>query len=280
MFISIITPLYNRAHYLNILAESINNQNIKWLSKIEWIVVDDGSTDNVSEIIEDIKLRINFKLKYLRKENGGKHTAVNLGIDYSQGKYLTIVDSDDHLVDNALDSLFLSLSDCDYEINAFIDGKSQYPYFDKEIYSLNDFIKLGGDRLIVIKTDIFRKNKFPIHKNEKFVTESVIWNKVVDKYKIHCFNYPIITGEYIDGGLTNNYQKLLKNNPKGVFSLLDTNLNLLNLKLNVVKQTAFHFAAIFYIKNISKVLKKYPLNKSIPLILATIYVLIKRRLKS
>ncbi|SKC33073.1 putative glycosyltransferase EpsJ [Photobacterium piscicola] len=280
MFISIITPLYNRAHYLNILAESIHNQNIKWLSKIEWIVVDDGSTDNASEVIEDIKSKINFKLKYLRKENGGKHTAVNLGIDYAKGKYLTIVDSDDHLVDNALDSLFSSLSDCDYEINAFIDGKSQYPYFDKEIYSLDEFIKLGGDRLIVIKTNVFRKNKFPIYKKERFVTESVIWNKVVDKYNIHCFNYPIITGEYIDGGLTNNYQELLKNNPKGVFSLLDTNLNLLKFKLNIVKQTAFHFAAIFSIKNTIKVFKKYPLNKSIPLILATIYVLIKRRLKS
>ncbi|OBU24854.1 glycosyltransferase family 2 protein [Photobacterium aquimaris] len=279
MFISIITPLYNRAHYLNVLAESINSQNIKWLSKIEWIIVDDGSTDNVDEVIEDIKSKLNFKFKYIRKENGGKHTAVNMGIDVSNGKYITIVDSDDHLVENALDSLFL-LYDCDYEINAFIDNKSLCPPFDKELYTLDDFIKLGGDRLIVIRTDIFKENKFPIYNDEKFVTESVVWNKVIDEYDIHCFNKSIITGEYVQGGLTDNYKILLKNNPKGVFSLLKTNLNLSNFKLNVLKQTAFHFSAIFTIKNIDKVFKKYPLNKAIKLILATAYVLIKRRLKN
>ncbi|MCD9521181.1 glycosyltransferase family 2 protein [Photobacterium phosphoreum] len=279
MFISIITPLYNRAHYLNVLAESINNQNIKWLSKIEWIIIDDGSTDNVGEVIEDIKSKLNFKLKYIRKDNGGKHTAVNMGIDVSNGKYITIVDSDDHLVENALDSLF-SLYNCDYEINAFIDEKSHCPPFDKELYNLDDFIKLGGDRLIVIRTDIFRENKFPIYDDEKFVTESVVWNKVTDKYNIHCFNKSIITGEYVEGGLTNNYKSLLKNNPKGVFSLLKTNLNLSNFKLNILKQTAFHFSAIFTIKNIYKVLASYSLSKSIRLILATAYVLIKRRLKN
>ncbi|MCD9464075.1 hypothetical protein CJF25_13960 [Photobacterium phosphoreum] len=279
MFISIITPLYNRAHYLNVLAESINNQNIKCLSKIEWIIIDDGSTDNVGEVIEDIKSKLNFKLKYIRKDNGGKHTAVNMGIDVSNGKYITIVDSDDHLVENALDSLF-SLYNCDYEINAFIDEKSHCPPFDKELYNLDDFIKLGGDRLIVIRTDIFRENKFPIYDDEKFVTESVVWNKVTDKYNIHCFNKSIITGEYVEGGLTNNYKSLLKNNPKGVFSLLKTNLNLSNFKLNILKQTAFHFSAIFTIKNIYKVLARYSLSKSIRLILATAYVLIKRRLKN
>jgi glycosyltransferase involved in cell wall biosynthesis len=279
MFISIITPLYNRAHYLNVLAESINNQNIKCLSKIEWIIIDDGSTDNVGEVIEDIKSKLNFKLKYIRKDNGGKHTAVNMGIDVSNGKYITIVDSDDHLVENALDSLF-SLYNCDYEINAFIDEKSHCPPFDKELYNLDDFIKLGGDRLIVIRTDIFRENKFPIYADEKFVTESVVWNKVTDKYNIHCFNKSIITGEYVEGGLTNNYKSLLKNNPKGVFSLLKTNLNLSNFKLNILKQTAFHFSAIFTIKNIYKVLARYSLSKSIRLILATAYVLIKRRLKN
>lgn len=279
MFISIITPLYNRAHYLNVLAESINNQNIKWLSKIEWIIVDDGSTDNIGEVIEDIRSKLNFKFKYIKKENGGKHTAVNIGIDVSNGKYITIVDSDDHLVENALDSLF-SLYDCDYEINAFIDNKSHCPPFDKELYILDDFIKLGGDRLIVIRADIFKGNKFPIYNDEKFVTESVVWNKVIDEYDIHCFNKSIITGEYVEGGLTNNYKSLLKNNPKGVFSLLKTNFNLSNFKLNILKQTAFHFAAIFTIKNIYKVLVNYPPSKSVRLILATAYVLIKRRLKN
>ena len=278
MFISIITPLYNRAHYLKNLADSINSQNKRWLSKIEWIIVDDGSNDNIDIVIEEIKEIIN--LKYIRQKNGGKHTAINKGLEYCNGKYLIIVDSDDHLVENALDNLFDTLYENDYEINAFIDAKSQCQSFDKEVYTLDDFVKLGGDRLIAVKTELLKNNKFPIYKDERFVTESVAWNKIIDKYNIHCFNLSVITGEYMDGGLTSNYQQLLKNNPQGVFSLLDTNLNLSKFNINLVKQTAFHFSAIFTIKNIYKVIKKYPLNKSIKLILATAYVLIKRSLKN
>lgn len=278
MFISIITPLYNRAHYLKKLANSINSQNKKWLSKIEWIIVDDGSTDDIDITIDEIKEIT--KLKYIKQNNGGKHTAINKGLEYCNGEYLIIVDSDDHLVENALDNLFNTLYGNNHEINAFIDTKSHGQYFDKEVYTLDDFIKLGGDRLIAVKSELLKSNKFPIYKDECFVTESVAWNKIIDKYNIHCFNLPVIAGEYMDGGLTSNYQQLLKNNPQGVFSLLDTNLNLSNFNINLVKQTAFHLSSIFSFKNTIKVLNKYPINRSIPLILATIYVVIKQRFKN
>src|SRR5699024_9715525 len=67
-----------------------------------WVIVDDGSTDNTKALVESFKTD-NFPIMYLYKENGGKHTAVNLGVKYIDTKYTFIVDSDDFLRENAIE---------------------------------------------------------------------------------------------------------------------------------------------------------------------------------
>ncbi|MGR5117014.1 glycosyltransferase family 2 protein [Photobacterium damselae] len=279
MFISIVTPTYNRARYLDKLANSISIQNPDYLKKLEWIIVDDGSTDNTDEEINIIRDKYCINLKYIKKENGGKHTAVNEGVKYCKSKYLMIVDSDDFLVHDALNNLFDELADKDYSVCAFLDFKSSAAKFTKEVYTTSDFISLGGDRMFVVKTSLFKNNLFPAHINEKFVTESTVWNKLIDADNIRCFNKPLITGDYLEGGLTDQYLGMLKRSPAGVFDLIHTNLNLTHYTKAIVKQSAYHFSAIFDFNNIIKLLKNESIIKSFILILATIFVLIKRRLK-
>ena len=77
MLVSVITPSFNRANLLENAYESLKNQtNLSF----EWIIVDDGSSDNTEEVVLEIVAEKKLNIQYFKKENGGKHTAVNLGI--------------------------------------------------------------------------------------------------------------------------------------------------------------------------------------------------------
>jgi len=86
--VSVIIPTYNRSEYLKFALESILNQTY---SNIEVIVVNDGSTDNTEDVLKNYEGRI----KYIYKENGGKSTAINVGMSLVSGEYVCILDDDD-----------------------------------------------------------------------------------------------------------------------------------------------------------------------------------------
>ena len=88
--VSIIIPVYNGADYL---ADAINSALNQTYQNIEVIVVNDGSSD--SDATEKIALSYSDKIKYIKKENGGVSTALNLGIQNMQGEYFSWLSHDD-----------------------------------------------------------------------------------------------------------------------------------------------------------------------------------------
>ena len=97
--ITIITPSYNRAYIIGKAYESLIAQTSK---DFEWLIIDDGSKDNTKEVVEEFIKENKIKIRYYYKENGGKHTALNLGIKKAKGDYILILDSDDRLTPNAV----------------------------------------------------------------------------------------------------------------------------------------------------------------------------------
>lgn len=95
-YITVLTPVYNRATLLPRLLDSLLRQTFK---DFEWIVVDDGSTDNTQEVLAKLKQRCGdaFPMTCLYKDNGGKHMAINMGVTHARGELFFIVDSDDML---------------------------------------------------------------------------------------------------------------------------------------------------------------------------------------
>lgn len=81
MIITVFTPTYNRAHLLPRLYESLVKQTYR---DFEWIIVDDGSSDNTAEVVNDWSA--DFPIRFFIKENGGKHTAINLGTKLAKGE--------------------------------------------------------------------------------------------------------------------------------------------------------------------------------------------------
>ena len=95
--VSVIIPIYNRAHTIDRAILSVLNQIYK---SFEIIVVDDCSTDNTREVIEKFGDK---RIRYIRKKSNKGAAARNTGIKAVRGEYIAFLDSDDKWLPNKLD---------------------------------------------------------------------------------------------------------------------------------------------------------------------------------
>ena len=103
MRITVFTPTYNRAYIIEKLYHSLQRQTFR---DFEWLIVDDGSSDNTAEVVSAWQQEGNdFPIRYYKKENGGKCRAINYGVDLAEGELFFNVDSDDYLTDDALEKV-------------------------------------------------------------------------------------------------------------------------------------------------------------------------------
>lgn len=101
--ITVFTPVYNRAYIINQLYQSLLRQTNYGF---EWLIIDDGSTDNIAELVSQwIADTEDFEIRLYRQPNGGKHRAINRGVQLAKGDAFLIVDSDDYLTEDAIDTV-------------------------------------------------------------------------------------------------------------------------------------------------------------------------------
>ena len=228
MEFSVFTPTYNRAYIIETLYNSLKNQTFK---DFEWIVIDDGSTDNTAELFERILAdKHDFPIIYKRIENRGKHYAVNLGVNIASGRLFFIVDSDDYLPDDSLKSVLIieksinSEKKREYAGVAGLKGRNEHSYFGSTFvgdymdstYLDAPFKNIRGDKSEVYYTYLLKKYPFPVFENERFIPESVVWNVIAaDGYKLRYFNEIVYYCDYLDDGLTKQGDKKYKTIPKG-----------------------------------------------------------------
>lgn len=224
MTITVFTPTYNRAYRLSNLYYSLQKQTCK---DFEWLIVDDGSTDNTSELFEQWQAEDNFfPIRYFKQLNGGKHAAINHGVLETKSELFFIVDSDDELTADAIALIKQRYQKVrDDDTVAGIIGMRIYPdgkriggeaSFEDTICTRNDFRykkKINGDLAEVYKTDILRQYPFPIVEGEKFCPESVVWQKIAKKYKLLFFNKGIYVCEYLTDGLTHHVDQIRIKSP-------------------------------------------------------------------
>ena len=100
---SVLTPTYNRAHTLHRTYNSLRSQTN---CDFEWIIVDDGSTDQTPQLLQNWQKEANFPVTWIRYSNNrGRNAAVNFGKQFLSGDYTVILDSDDAFVKNALQTV-------------------------------------------------------------------------------------------------------------------------------------------------------------------------------
>lgn len=216
--ITVLTPTFNRGGRLQSLWDSLQKQTIK---DFEWLVVDDGSTDGTKDLITQLQEKSDFPIRYIYKSNGGKHTALNVGIQTICSELIFIVDSDDCVTDDAVESIlkihkkYRSQNNiCGYAfLRAFPDGKVNGKKFDVD-EKIGSYIDVrvngddtGADKAEVFKTHCLKEFPFPEYPNEKFLGEDLVWVRMARKYEMVHINKAIYVGNYLEDGLTNNRRK-------------------------------------------------------------------------
>lgn len=224
--ITIVTPTYNRGDKLPELFRSLCSQTCK---DFRWLCIDDGSTDNTHDIINSFKHHMSnndcgFSVDYIHKENGGKHTALNLGVKKAKGELTLILDSDDELPADAISDIL--------EAYRSIKGKQGFagvcgymahrdervighPFVEVDASEIELRYKyhIHGDMCEVFRTDVLREFPFPEIRDERFCPESLVWNRIARKYRLHVFPKVIYLRDYLDGGLTDNIVRIRMNSP-------------------------------------------------------------------
>ena len=228
MRITVFTPTYNRAHTLLNLYTSLVNQTYH---DFEWLIIDDGSSDNTQQIVEEwIQQGNHFQIRYYKQPNGGKHRAINKGVQLSNSELFFIVDSDDQLTSNALSVIAAQVDDISSDSNIKFAGVCGCRgYSSTQIIGTTFTGKtldctclerskygISGDKAEVFYTNILRKYPFPEYDGENFVTECVVWDKIAsDGYCMRYFNEIIYLCEYLEDGLTHQGLSLYYRNPNG-----------------------------------------------------------------
>lgn len=226
MMITIFTPTYNRAYILAKLFESLQSQTS---NNFEWLIVDDGSSDNTKDLVNDFKSQANFKIIYIYQENQGKHVAINTALRNIKTPYFLTVDSDDFLQDDGIkiienkltlisqtQSLIAIASPINILNNKTDNHKKE---ISTDIVVTTNELKFkynfSGELSLIFKTDLAKKFEYPIFEGEKFMLESVVFDRMDDEYKFLFIGDSIVNAEYREDGLTAQGRKILLNSPKG-----------------------------------------------------------------
>ena len=211
MLLTILTPTYNRMDLIKDLFESLKSQTSK---NFEWLVVDDGSTDCTWELLSTFAADADFRIRRIRKENGGKHTALNTGIAEIKTELTFIVDSDDELTPDAVEQIefYYEKYRNNKEIGCFSflrRSKSQgillqMPEDEYIGFYIVERIRKErpGDMAEVFYTHALQEFPFPVFEGERFLSEDVVWIPLGRKYKTLYLNRAIYLFDYLDGGLT------------------------------------------------------------------------------
>lgn len=223
--VTVFTPVYNRGYTLTRLYQSLIEQTYK---DFEWIIVNDGSTDNTDEVIRKFIKEDKLKIKYKEVTNAGKHCAINDGVKLAEGRLFFIVDSDDYLPQNSLERNiywestienkheFAGVAGCrGNEKGQIIGGSFKGVYIDATVLERKGY-NITGDKAEVFYLDILKKFPFPKFDGENFISESAVWLQIAQAgYSLRWFNEISYFGEYLTDGLTAKGNDLFLNNPQG-----------------------------------------------------------------
>lgn len=224
--LTIFTPAYNRAHTIGRTYESLKKQNCK---EFIWLIIDDGSTDNTSELVEQWKNEsCGFEIRYIYKENGGMHTAHNIAYENIDTELNMCIDSDDCLAEEAVQKIlnkweavkdfgYAGIIGLDADMNTGEIIGSKFPEDMWETTLVEYYAKGGkGDKKLVYRTDVInRYPPYPVFAGEKYVALAYKYRLIDNDYKLAVLNEVLCNVEYqTDGSSGTMYKQYLKN-PRG-----------------------------------------------------------------
>ena len=233
--ITVFTPTYNRAYCLHKCYESLKRQSCK---DFEWLIIDDGSTDNTGELVRQWQAHEQgFAIRYIYKENGGMHTGYNTAYELIGTELSMNVDSDDYLTDTAIEKILkfweqnkrpdvggIYALDC-YENGgitgtAFPDDLKEFKGWGyKIVYYESDgkkkrYVNKGDKKFIGVTSVINEYPPIPVFEGEKYYSLYFKQHQIERDYTILILNEPVCVVEYLEDGSSQNMYFQYIRNPK------------------------------------------------------------------
>lgn len=226
IILTVFTPAYNRAHTLPRTYASLLSQDCK---AFIWLIVDDGSTDSTAELVREWQSNDNgFEIRYIRKENGGMHTAHNTAYENIDTEINICIDSDDELADGAIrkilqkwdqvrDKGYAGIIGLDADLSSGAVIGQGFPAGLTETTVIGYYTAGGsGDKKLVYRTDIINQYPpYPVFEGEKYVALSYKYRLIDQDYKMAVLDEVLCNVEYQADGSSKNMLKQYARNPKG-----------------------------------------------------------------
>lgn len=215
---SVVTPTYNRADLIGRVFSSLMEQEFK---DFEWVVIDDGSTDNTESLIKEYINEAFFRIKYIKTSNQGKALALNESVKHCSGILYLVFDSDDWCDANALSVFYdeykkLQLRS-DFNnycalscLKRYATGETvgdTYNNLDKYGFSYIDRVnrKVKGDKWECLLLNRITGLNYPVSNGDKYMAPGYIWLILADKgYKTVFIDKSLSTIEYQSDGISKN----------------------------------------------------------------------------
>lgn len=238
MTVTILTPTYNRGNLLSRCHESLCRQSDK---DLEWIIVDDGSTDDTEEKVKSWMADVvyendqtvsghsergGFPILYIQQPNGGKHRALNHGVTKARGELTLILDSDDYLANDTIAIIHRVFSAMPSgtalggiaarkaHFNGQLIGRP-YSWVMKDLSLLDYRYRQNrkGDMCEVYLTKVMQEYLFPEIEGEIFCPEALVCNRIATNYKLRYIPDVVYHCEYLKDGLSSHITKIRMESP-------------------------------------------------------------------
>jgi glycosyltransferase involved in cell wall biosynthesis len=210
--VTVLTLTYNRASLLPRLHDSLTRQTYRGF---EWLVVDDGSSDDTADVVARLTETSRFEIRYFPHPNRGRLAALNRGVAAARGSYCAVIDSDDWYEPEALAVLVsewhaLPAPDGFAEVQALCatgagavigTGFPCRDRMDSDAFEMFFRHRVRGDKIGMIRTDLLRELRFPEDLG-RYATESLLWYRLARRYRTRYLNRVLARKEYQADGLT------------------------------------------------------------------------------
>jgi glycosyltransferase involved in cell wall biosynthesis len=208
---TIFTPVYNRAHTLRRVFDSLCAQTLR---DFEWLVIDDGSTDNTADLIAGWTRAADFPIRYFKQAHSGKHIAHNLAAREARGQFFLPLDSDDACLPDALERMayhWNAIPVAERGSYAGVEGLcidqegrvvgDEFPTnpCDMTVRERCYVYRIGGEKWASTRTEIARMYPFADIR-ETYIPEGAVWLQIGRKFKYRCVN-EVFRVYYIDDDL-------------------------------------------------------------------------------
>ena len=266
--ITIFTPTYNRAYILPKLYNSLCKQTSK---SFEWVLVDDGSTDDTEVLAKHWTEERKINMRYFKQKNLGKPIAHNRGVKEAKGDLFACVDSDDYLIDSAVADIeeIWKIENKPHRtgiiaFKGYKNGKELTRLDDQSVIesTLRDAYKkhgLYGDTMLIFKTDVVKKFHFVVADGEKFIPETYLYNQIDEVGEMYIYRKILYICDYHEDGLTVNVEKNLYNNYKSYVIYINSRLESSESFFDKLKDT-IRYEAIMIAHKENKIIRRaiYP----------------------